>query len=219
MRARAGLRAGEEDRRVDATATDSGDVSKAKNPWSRATSMRRRRGSIGIPSSRGRAGQTGGRSSSGIRTRSPGWPLVKSEPLQSWKDYLTGTGHRPPARRFLPKAFATSPSPSTKRHQGGGRPAAPLEAALDVTNEALPQTVGKVYSAKYFPPGDQACGGVSWWPTCGAFQSAHRRLSWMAPATRAKAKDKLTTLKVSVGYPNAWARRSGAGGGARRRPG
>ena len=34
-------------------------------------------------------------------------------------------------------------------------------------------------------------------------------LDWMAPATKAKAKEKLAALKVGVGYPDRWRDYSG----------
>src|SRR5215469_11231390 len=37
-----------------------------------------------------------------------------------------------------------------------------------------------------------------------AFAVRIDRLDWMAPQTRAKAKEKLATLKVGVGYPDHW---------------
>jgi putative endopeptidase len=37
-----------------------------------------------------------------------------------------------------------------------------------------------------------------------AFGRRIDKLAWMAPSTKAKAKEKLTTLRVGVGYPDAW---------------
>ncbi len=37
-----------------------------------------------------------------------------------------------------------------------------------------------------------------------AFDDRVDTLAWMTPATRAKAKEKIATLRVSVGYPETW---------------
>src|SRR5205823_4811184 len=42
-----------------------------------------------------------------------------------------------------------------------------------------------------------------------AFAVRIDQLAWMAPETRARAKAKLTTLKVGVGYPDKWRDYSG----------
>jgi hypothetical protein len=72
---------------------------------------------------------------------------------------------------------------------------------VDAVSEALGEAVGQVYVAKYFPPADKARIESMVQNLMVAFGQRIDRLDWMAPATRAKAKAKLSTLKVHVGYP------------------
>ena len=81
--------------------------------------------------------------------------------------------------------------------------------AVEETNDALGEAVGKLYVAKYFPPEEKARAEAMVHNLVAAFATRIDRLEWMAPETRAKAKAKLLTLRVGVGYPNHWRDYSG----------
>jgi len=182
---------------------------KANNPVARDFQCEGRRGSIGIPSSP-RPSWTNRRSFivwhphavTGLAA------LVKSEPLQSWKDYLT-YGPSTTARASCPKPRGRVLLLLRKDHQGGGGPAARWRRALDVTNEALPQTVGKVYSAKYFRP-RPSLRWSPWVADLVRLQSAHRRLSWMRRRP-GQGEGQAYDLEGQRGLPQCLARRLGAG--------
>ena len=65
--------------------------------------------------------------------------------------------------------------------------------------------LGKLYVAEHFPPEAKA-GDASSSSTASstAFGERLERNEWMTPETRAKALDKLDTLRVKVGYPDEW---------------
>jgi predicted metalloendopeptidase len=69
--------------------------------------------------------------------------------------------------------------------------------------------VGKLYVGRYFPPEEKARAEAMVHNLIAAFAVRIDRLDWMAPQTRAKAKAKLSTLKVGVGYPDRWRDYSG----------
>ena len=135
--------------------------------------------------------------------------LVASVPLATWKDYLrfhlidSVSG-------YLPKAFVAEEF-AFHQHVLSGTPEqqARWKRAVTETNRALGEAVGKLYVAKYFPPGDKARAEAMVRNLVTAFATRIDRLDWMAPATRAKAKAKLATLKVGVGYPDHWRDYSG----------
>ena len=78
--------------------------------------------------------------------------------------------------------------------------------AVDATGGALGEAVGQLYVRKYFPPADKARIEAMVKNLIAAFGRRIDALDWMAPATKAKAKAKLATLKVRVGYPDRLAR-------------
>ena len=130
--------------------------------------------------------------------------LVEHEPLATWKEYLALRAVEHDAA-YLPKAFGDeafafygkvlSGTPAQRER---------WKRAIRATNGALPDAVGKLYVAKHFPPEAKARATAMVANIVAAFGRRIDALSWMAPATRAKAKEKLSTLYVGVGYPEHW---------------
>ena len=75
---------------------------------------------------------------------------------------------------------------------------------MDATNAALGEAVGRRYVKKYFPPAEKARAEAMVQNILAAFRARIDKLDWMAPETKAKAKEKLATLRVYVGYPDHW---------------
>ena len=78
------------------------------------------------------------------------------------------------------------------------------ERGVDITSAALGELVGKLYVARYFPPEVKAKVQAMVDDLKKAFGNRIEALTWMSPATKAKAKEKLATLIVGVGYPDHW---------------
>lgn len=130
--------------------------------------------------------------------------LVASEPLGSWKDYLRFHAierHSP----YLPRAFVEEHFAFHDHVLAGTPQLRPRwKRAMEDTNDALGEAVGKLYVARYFPPAEKARAAAMVQGLIAAFAVRIDRLEWMAPATRARAKEKLATLRVGVGYPDKW---------------
>jgi putative endopeptidase len=188
---------------VHASREDSADVVKANNHWPRASFEAKAPGldwteffaAAGLAAQREYVVWHPG-AVTGIAA------LVAQEPLDSWKEYLTFhaleryPGVMPAA--FGEEAFAfhgTVLTGTPKRRERWKR-------AVDATGDALGEAVGQMYVAKYFPPSDKARIEAMVQNLIAAFGRRVDGLDWMAPATREKAKAKLATLKVHVGYPD-----------------
>jgi predicted metalloendopeptidase len=130
--------------------------------------------------------------------------LVASEPLGTWKDYLRFhlLAHN---ARYLPKAFVEEDF-AFHDHVLSGTPQLRerWKRAIDATNAALGMAVGKLYVERYFPSSEKARAEEMVHNLLAAFAARLDRLEWMAPQTRERAKAKLATLKVGVGYPDKW---------------
>ncbi|SRR5665213_368625 len=184
---------------------DSEDVLKANNPWKRADFAAKAPGLDwdAYFQSAGLAGQQDfiiwhPSAISGISA------LVASAPLDVWKDYLTFrlvdhyAGVLPKA--FVDERFAfygTTLSGTPKLRDRWKR-------AIDSTNAALGQVVGKLYVAKYFPPEANARIEAIVKDLLVAYHARISNLAWMSPQTKKKALAKLATLRVGVGYPDTW---------------
>lgn len=130
--------------------------------------------------------------------------LVASQPLDVWKEYLT---FRTIARAagLLPKAFADESFNFNGKQLSGARQQAPRErTAINATSNALGDVVGKMYTEKYFPPRAKAEIQTLVKNIIAAFRQRIDKIDWMTPETRAKAKAKVDTLYVGVGYPDKW---------------
>jgi predicted metalloendopeptidase len=130
--------------------------------------------------------------------------LTASVPLETWKDWLRFhlIEHY---SAYLPKAFVTEHFAFHGRVLSGTPQQRPRwKRAVQETNDALGEAVGKLYVARYFPPAEKARAEALVQKLVAAFAVRIDRLEWMAPETRAKAKAKLASLKVGVGYPDKW---------------
>ena len=106
---------------------------------------------------------------------------------------------------MLPQAFARE----SFAFYGGVLSGTPQQRArwkdaVDATNAALGDAVGRLYVARYFPPASKAQVQTMVRGLIGAFQARIDRLDWMAPSTKAGARKKLAALIVGIGYPDRW---------------
>jgi putative endopeptidase len=130
--------------------------------------------------------------------------LVASESIDDWKDYLTFRviDHY---SNFLPKAFSDqSFAFYGTALRGTPEQRARWKRAVDATNDALGQAVGKLYVTKYFPASAKAQLKAMVANITAAYRKRIDALAWMSPKTKAEAKRKLTTLTVGIGYPDKW---------------
>jgi putative endopeptidase len=190
---------------VHATREDSSDVTKANNPWKTGDFAKN---APGIDwnayfKAAGVANQPM------IMVWHPGAikgisALVKSEPLDVWKDYLTFHS-LDRASGLLPKAFADESFNFRGRELSGARQQSARKLrAINATSNALGDVVGQMYTAKYFPPKAKAAIKDLVENIRKAFRARVDKIDWMTPETRAKAKAKVDTLYVGVGYPDTW---------------
>src|SRR5258708_10743197 len=105
----------------------------------------------------------------------------------------------------LPRAFVEEHFAFHERVLAGTPQLPPRwKRAMEDTNLALGEAIGKLYVRRYFPAAEKARAAAMVQGLIGAFALRIDRLEWMAPATRAKAEEKLATLRVGVGYPDNW---------------
>ena len=130
--------------------------------------------------------------------------LAGSAPLAAWKDWLafhtvnTRTG-------FLPKAFVDEGFAFYgKTLNGTPAPRPRWQRGVDATSLALGEVVGRVYVERHFPPEAKAKVRAMVDDLTRAFSRRVDALTWMTPETKARAKAKVSTLYVGVGYPDKW---------------
>ncbi len=130
--------------------------------------------------------------------------LVASQPLSTWKSYLRFHALNENAN-LLPKGFAdlafhfygTQLSGTTVQRDRWKR-------ALAATNGALGDAIGQLYVKQYFPPASKAQAETMVSNILAAFRDGVDKLTWMTPKTKQLAKEKASTMRVGVGYPDTW---------------
>jgi putative endopeptidase len=186
------------------TRADSEDVLKADNPWQREEFAKRAPG-MDWPAFFSAAGLDRApelivwqpSAITGIAA------LVGSVPLDTWRDYLAfqllddsvGLPRAFVRERFAFYGRVLSGTPELRER---------WKRAVDSTNWALGDAVGRLYVARYFPPASKAQVKAMVAAITSAFGRRIDGLAWMAPATKASAKAKLSTLLVGIGYPDTW---------------
>ena len=190
---------------AQASIVDSEDVHKANNPWPLATYPKKAPGlnwatyfkAAGLD----KQAQVDAWQPDAIIKLSG---LVASEPLQTWKDYLTFHAIDENAD-LLPKAYADL---SFEFHghtlQGTPKQRDRWKRAISLTNSDLGDAVGQIYVARYFPASSKAQVKQMAANLLAAFDERIDTLDWMTAATKQKAKAKIATMRVGVGYPETW---------------
>jgi endothelin-converting enzyme/putative endopeptidase len=130
--------------------------------------------------------------------------LVASVPLDTWKDWLAyhliedyGS--------VLPKALADESFNFFGKILFGTPEQRPRwQRGVAVVDGMLGDAVGKIYAQRYFSPEAKARAEAMVANIIAAFHKRIDALPWMAPATKAEAKAKLSALYVGIGYPEHW---------------
>jgi len=123
--------------------------------------------------------------------------LLAGQPLDVWKDYLRfHVVHEyvdvlPRAVRARASAFRGPEVPRAQR-------------ALEATQSALGDAIGRLYAERYFPPEQKARVRQIVRNVTDAFNRRVEGATWMSPATRTTALAKLKSLYVGIGYPERW---------------
>jgi putative endopeptidase len=130
--------------------------------------------------------------------------LVASQPLQAWKDLLTF---------HLIEAYAAATSDALAEERfafvgkvlTGTTKQRPRDIRGDIlVSNVLGDAVGKLYAQRFFSPQAKAAAQDLVNNLLAAFRIRLEKVTWMAPDTKKEALAKLATLKVGVGYPDAW---------------
>ena len=130
--------------------------------------------------------------------------LVASEPLASWQDWLA-FHHIDAVTAVLPSAFDQASFDFYGKTLSGTRQQRPRDKrALASVNANLGDAVGRIYAARYFPASSKRDIQTMVTNILAAFDKRVAALDWMAPATKAEARNKIRTMRVSIGYPERW---------------
>lgn len=128
--------------------------------------------------------------------------LLASASLQTWKDYLRLRVMDRYAE-VLPRSAADEAS--ALRAAASGKPAGTREQrAIDATQAAMGNALGRIYVERYFPAGHKARVQTIVANVVTAFSQRLDTVTWLSPGSKAMAQAKLKTLYFGAGYPDEW---------------
>ncbi|MFT3884360.1 MAG: M13 family metallopeptidase [Flavobacteriales bacterium] len=78
------------------------------------------------------------------------------------------------------------------------------DRALRETNGSLGEPIGRLYAAKYFPPSSRKRVEDMIENMRSVYGERIKQLTWMSPATKTKALEKLAAFTYKIGYPDTW---------------
>jgi putative endopeptidase len=130
--------------------------------------------------------------------------LAASTPLPTWRALLTYHALMHRAAELSPEADREAFGFYGKTLTGAPEQSPRAVRAVEATSAALGFAVGREYAARYFPASAKARAQSMVRNIVAAFDRRIDALSWMSPPTKAEAKAKLRSLRVSIGYPDRW---------------
>jgi putative endopeptidase len=75
---------------------------------------------------------------------------------------------------------------------------------IDLLEQSIGEGLGRIYTAKYFPPESKARMEQLVGNLLAAYRQSIDTLDWMSPATKKEAQAKLATFMPKIGYPSKW---------------
>ena len=128
--------------------------------------------------------------------------LLANEPLEDWKDYLT--------LQVLNLASPVLPQPFRdarfafygKVISGAEKPLPRWQEGIQELNHTLGEEIGRLYVARYFSANDKAHVKALVANLMQAYKVSIESLTWMSPATKQKAQEKLAAYTIKIAYPD-----------------
>ncbi len=135
--------------------------------------------------------------------------LIKNEPIEILKDYLTIHMIRE-VSPYLPKKFVDARFDFFGKVLSGQPQIEPRwKRVLNTTSGALGEGIGQLFVQKYFPAEAKQRMETLVENLRVAFAQRIKQLSWMSDSTKVRALEKLNAIGVKIGYPNKWRDYSG----------
>jgi putative endopeptidase len=130
--------------------------------------------------------------------------LFLQTPVEHWRSYLTYHLLATSAS-VLPKAFDDERFDFYGRTLNGQpQQRERWKRAIDVLDSSIGEALGQLYVARYFPPESKQKMLELVENLRTAYAQRVQKLTWMSPATKKAALEKLATFRPKIGYPDKW---------------
>lgn len=135
--------------------------------------------------------------------------LLDKYPIEAWKSYLKWNFLNNSVEYLDTKFEQTHFNFYGKTLRGQNEQTERANKMVDLLNFIMGEAVGQLYVQKYFPEEAKIKMNEMVSNLKTAFANRIDNLDWMSNETKIKAKDKLNTMVVKIGYPDKWRDYSG----------
>jgi putative endopeptidase len=130
--------------------------------------------------------------------------LFAELPLTDWQAYFT-LRSLGAAAQVLPQGFRAAHFAFHGKAVTGAQADRPrAQRALEQVSEALNEALAEQYVARHFPAAHKQKVETIYQNVLAAYQRLMAENSWMEPATKSAALDKLSKYKAKIGHPDNW---------------
>lgn len=130
--------------------------------------------------------------------------LLSSIPLNAWKSYFRfhtiNSFASDLSRPFVDENFAFYGTVLRGVPQNQPR----WKRGIGLVEGSMGEVLGKLYVQKYFPPENKARMKNLVGNLIAAYDKSIESLDWMSGSTKIKAKEKLHSIMLKIGYPDHW---------------
>ena len=129
---------------------------------------------------------------------------LTATPVEIWKAYLKWQ-LLDSAAPWLSRAFAEESFSFRDRYLGKASDLKPrAQRCVESTEALFGDALGQKYVQAYFPPASKAKATQIVRNLQAALKEQIGAISWMEPATKQKALEKLAATDIQIGYPDRW---------------
>ena len=130
--------------------------------------------------------------------------LVAETPLETLKNWLAAR-HLNASAPYLSPAFVDARFEMFGRTLiGQEQPRDRWRLGVSLASAYLGDAFGRLYVERHFPAKARARADRLMENLLTAFRKAIKEADWLAPATRREALDKVSRIRLKIGYPNRW---------------
>jgi putative endopeptidase len=121
--------------------------------------------------------------------------------LKAWQAFHVTDSAAP----YLSKRFVDANWQFRSKELGGQPEQQPRwKRGVNLTNDVIGESVGRVYVARWFPPESKVKMDALVTDIHTALQARIEKLPWMGDETKGRALEKLSKFTVKIGYPTKW---------------
>ena len=130
--------------------------------------------------------------------------VFAATPVPVWRDYLT-VRYLHSRASYLPTQIDDADFAFYGVVIGGQKQQLPRDLrGIHMLDRQMGEALGKLYCARYFPPQAKVKSRQLVANLLKAYEVDIQSLTWMTPATKTQALEKLHTFRPKIGYPDHW---------------